>query len=350
MKFKIADNIIGDGYPVFFIAEAGVNHNGSIELGKKLIEIAKEAGADAVKFQTFKTENIITKTAPKSTYHIETTGSDEDQSWFDLLKTQEMSKEMHIEMIEHCKSVGIIFLSTPYDEESADLLESLDVPAFKIASTDTSNIPLLRYIAKKGRPMIMSSAMSTMEEVENAVAAVREEGLNAVAMLQCTGNYPAKLTETNLRVLQTYREQLQCIVGYSDHTPDLINPIAATAMGANIYEKHFTIDKTLPGPDHRMSLEPDDLKETVKAIRDTELALGSSEKNVLNDEKENRLKLRKSVVTTKMIKQNTKIEIDMVGIKRPGNGISPSEFHNIIGKITARDLEKDCVITFDDLI
>ena len=153
--------------------------------------------------QTFKTENIITKTAPKSTYHLETTGADRDQSWFDLLKTQEMSRVMHIELIEHCQQVGIIFLSTPYDEESADLLESLDVPAFKIASTDTSNIPLLRYIAKKGRPMIMSSAMATMEEVEEAFATVREVGLKAVAMLQCTGNYPAKLSDTNLRVLQT---------------------------------------------------------------------------------------------------------------------------------------------------
>jgi sialic acid synthase SpsE len=252
-----------------------------------LIEIAKEAGADAVKFQTFKTENIITKTAPKSTYHIETTGSDEDQSWFDLLKTQEMSKEMHIEMIEHCKSVGIIFLSTPYDEESADLLESLDVPAFKIASTDTSNIPLLRYTAKKGRPMIISSAMATMEEVENAVAAVREEGLNAVAMLQCTGNYPAKLTDTNLRVLQTYREQLQCIVGYSDHTPDLINPIAATAMGANIYEKHFTVDRDLPGPDHWFSADSIELKNWVKTIKQAHQMLGS--KTVEPTKKENNI-------------------------------------------------------------
>ena len=303
MEFKIGYRLIGDSHPVFFIAEAGVNHNGSIELGIKLIEIAKEAGADAVKFQTFKTENIITKTAPKSTYHIETTGSDEGQSWFDLLKTQEMSREMHIELIEHCKKVGIIFLSTPYDEDSADLLERLDVPAFKIASTDTSNIPLLRYIAKKGRPMIMSSAMATMEEVENAVSTVREEGLTAFAMLQCTGSYPAKLRDSNLRVMQTYREQIQCIVGYSDHTPDLINPIAATAMGANIYEKHFTLDRDLPGPDHRMSLNPEELTETVQAIRNTETALGNLKKQVLEAEKENRIKLRKSVVANVDIKK-----------------------------------------------
>ena len=347
MKFKIANNIVGDGYPVFFIAEAGVNHNGSIELGKKLIEIAKEAGADAVKFQTFKTENIITKTAPKSTYHIETTGSDADQSWFDLLKTQEMSKEMHIELIEHCKSVGIIFLSTPYDEESADLLDSLDVPAFKIASTDTSNVPLLRYIAKKGRPMIMSSAMSTMEEVETAVAAVREEGLNAVAMLQCTGNYPAKLTDTNLRVLQTYREELQCIVGYSDHTPDLINPIAATAMGANIYEKHFTVDRDLPGPDHRMSLNPEELKDTIQAIRNTETALGNPKKQVLEVEKENRIKLRKSVVANVFIKKGKTIKLEMLALKRPGHGIQPIDINKVVGKKTIKEIPDGTVLLFD---
>ena len=242
MKFKIQNRYVGDDYPLFFIAEAGVNHNGSIELGKKLIDIAVDAGADAVKFQTFKTENIITPDAPKSSYHIETTGDDREQTWFELLKTQEISKNMHVDLIEYCAEKGIIFLSTPYDQESVDLLQELDVPAFKIASTDTSNIPLLRHIAHKARPMILSSAMATMEEVENAVAAVRDEGLEDIAVLQCTGNYPTNLSDSNLRVMQTYREKLHCIVGYSDHTPDLINPVAATAMGAKVYEKHFTID------------------------------------------------------------------------------------------------------------
>jgi len=347
--FKIQDKSIGDDHPVFFIAEAGVNHNGYIELGKKLIDYAKIAGADAVKFQTFKTENIITKNAPKSTYHIETTGGDKDQSWFELLKTQEMSRAMHIELIEHCNKVGIIFLSTPYDEESADLLESLAVPAFKIASTDTGNIPLLKYIAKKGRPMIMSSAMATMEEVDNAVSAVREEGLQEVAMLQCTGNYPAKLADTNLRVMGTYREQLKCLVGYSDHTPDLINPIAATAMGASIYEKHFTVDRSLPGPDHRMSLNPEELKETITAIRNTETALGSSIKKVLELEKENRIKLRKSVVANVDINKGAIIREEMIGLKRPGHGIQPIDFYKVIGKTTKSDIPEGSVILFEML-
>jgi N,N'-diacetyllegionaminate synthase len=349
MEFKIANKSIGGNHPLFFIAEAGVNHNGSIDMGKQLIDIAVESGADAVKFQTFKTENIITKKAPKSTYHIETTGGDKDQSWFDLLKTQEMSENMHVELIEYCHLKGIIFLSTPYDEESADLLENLRVPAFKIASTDTSNIHLLKYIAKKGRPMILSSAMATMEEVELAVSMVRSEGLNEIAMLQCTGNYPAKLSNTNLRVMQTYKEKLNCIIGYSDHTLDLINPIAATAMGAKVYEKHFTIDRSLPGPDHRMALVLGELKQTIKAIRDTELALGSPIKQVLESEKENRAKLRKSIVSKLDIKRHDIITMDMLSFKRPGDGIQPADLNNVIGKKAVTNISEGTVLLFEML-
>tara|TARA_Y100000816_G_C26107026_1_gene588622 strand:+ start:3184 stop:4242 length:1059 start_codon:yes stop_codon:yes gene_type:complete len=347
MEIKIRDKFIGGNHPLFFIAEAGVNHNGSIDMGKQLIDIAVEAGADAVKFQTFKTENIIIKKAPKSTYHIETTGDDNDQSWFDLLKTQEISKNMHVELIDYCNNKGIIFLSTPYDEESADLLEELDVPAFKIASTDTSNLPLLKYIAKKGYPMILSSAMATMDEVELAVSTVRNEGLEKIAMLQCTGNYPAKLSDTNLCVMKTYKEKLDCIIGYSDHTLDLINPIAATAMGAKIYEKHFTIDRSLPGPDHRMALELDELKQTIKAIRDTESAMGSSQKNVLESEKENRIKLRKSIVSKLNIKKDDIITIDMLSLKRPGHGIQPVDLNNVIGKKAITDIPEGTVLLFE---
>ena len=345
MDFKIKDKYIGEDHPLFFIAEAGVNHNGSIDMGKQLIDIAVEAGADAVKFQTFRAEELNTKTAPKSTYHIETTGSDNHQTWFDLLKTQEISEKMHAELIDYCIKNNIIFLSTPYGEKSADLLEKFDVPAYKIASTDTNNIPLLKHIALKGKPMILSSAMATMEEVELAVSTVRSEGLNEIAMLQCTGNYPAKLSNTNLRVMNTYKEKLNCIIGYSDHTMDLINPVAATAMGAKVYEKHFTIDRSLPGPDHRMALELDELKQTIKAIRDTELALGNPIKKVLEDEKENRMKLRKSIVTITDIRKNTIIQRNMIAIKRPGNGIPPSEIENIIGKKAVIDISSGTVLT-----
>jgi len=350
MEFKIQNKMVGAGHPLFFIAEAGVNHNGSIDLGKKLIDIAVDAGADAVKFQTFKTENIITPDAPKSTYHVETTGGDSTQTWFELLKTQEMSRNMHVKLIEHCNQNGIIFLSTPYDEESADLLEDLDVQAFKIASTDTNNIPLLRYIARKGRPMIISTAMATMDEVKNAVSSVREERLAEIAVLQCTGNYPARLPDSNLHVIKTYRDQLHCIVGYSDHTMDLINPVAATALGANLYEKHFTIDKTLPGPDHRMALDPKELKQTVKIIRDTELALGHPEKQVLDGEKENRVKLRKSIIANCDIPINTIIDKEMISIKRPGYGMPPAMFDEAIGKKVNRNISKYEPLDYEDLV
>lgn len=347
MEIKIQDKVVGDGHHLFFIAEAGVNHNGSIELGKKLIDIAADSGADAVKFQTFKTENIITKTAPKSSYHIKTTGNDKTQSWFDLLKTQEMSNDMHIELIEYCRKKEIIFLSTPYDEESADLLENLDMPAFKIASTDLNNIPLLRHVARKGRPMIISTAMSNMQEVEEAIDSVRDEGLEDIILLQCTGNYPAQLEDSNLRVIQTYRDRFYCLVGYSDHTPDIINPIAATALGANLYEKHFTANKNLPGPDHQMSLDPYELKETIKVIRKTEIALGSSEKKFLVDEEENRLKLRKSIFTIIDVKKGQKLKRSMLGIMRPGNGISPDNIENVIGKVTCCDIPSGTLLKTD---
>lgn len=345
MEFKIKNKMVGDGHPVFFIAEAGVNHNGSIDLGKKLIDIAVDARADAVKFQTFTADELNTKTAPKSTYHIETTGIDSDQSWFDLLKTQEISVEMHVALIDYCIEKNIIFLSTPYGVKSADLLEKFNVPAFKIASTDTNNIPLLKHIARKGKPMILSSAMATMEEVELAVSTVRNIGLDKIAILQCTGNYPSKLSDSNLRVIKTYKEKLNCIVGYSDHTPNFINPIVATAIGAKVYEKHFTIDRSLPGPDHRMSLSPEELKQTVKVIRKTEVALGSSEKQVLDVEKENRLVLRKSLVADKNINKGDLISRSMIAIKRPGTGLSPSMLKRIIGKRAKVDILKDSILT-----
>jgi len=344
MHIDLKGRKIGIGYPVFFIAEAGVNHNGSIYLAKELVDIAVNAGADAVKFQTFKTENIITPDAPKSTYHIQTTGSDDKQTWFDLLKTQELTERMHIELIKYCSEKNILFLSTPYDNSSADLLEKLGVPAFKIASTDTNNIPFLQYVARKHRPMILSSAMSNMKEVIEAVNAIRSEGLQEIAMLQCTGNYPTRLEDSNLNVIGTFSKQLNCIIGYSDHTLELINPIAATAMGASIFEKHFTIDKSLPGPDHRMALNPVELKNTILAIRQTEKAMGNSRKEVLESEKENRSKLRKSLVAGVDINEGTVIEKEMIAIKRPGIGLPPSYLSKLIGKKATCNISQNSIL------
>lgn len=344
MEIRIRNRLLGDGHPVFFIAEAGVNHNGSIDLGRKLVDAAVEAGADAVKFQTFITEKLNTRTAPKSTYHVETTGDDKKQTWFELLKTQEMSRGMHEELIAYCERRSILFLSTPYDAESANMLFEIGVPAFKLASTDTSNLPLLRQIARKGRPMILSTAMCDMREVKQAVAAVRAEGLQDLVVLQCTGNYPARLADSNLRVMATYRRTLKCLVGYSDHTVEMINPVAAVALGASVYEKHLTLDKTLPGPDHRLSLSPIELRETIQAIRQTELALGSARKRVLPAEQENRQKLRKSLVAAADLKAGELLTTEKVEAKRPGTGISPDSLGQYLGRKLAVAVSADTVL------
>jgi N,N'-diacetyllegionaminate synthase len=344
MYIEIQGRRVGDSYPVFFIAEAGVNHNGSLELAKKMVDIAAEAGADAVKFQTFNTEKIILPQAPKASYHVETTGSDHDQSWFNLLKTQEMNRQMHEELIAHSQKRGIIFLSTPYDEESVDLLDELGVPAFKIASTDANNLPFLRFIAGKKKPILLSTAMCTMEEVAQAVGTIRGEGLEEIIVLQCTGNYPACLSDSNLRVICTYRESFNCLVGYSDHVPGLINPIAATALGACVYEKHFTIDKALPGPDHRMSLSPMELEETIRVIRMTEKALGSPSKQISPAEEENRIKLRKSLVAKVGIPRGAALTWDLITSKRPGTGISPSRIEEYIGRKALIDIPVNTIL------
>ena len=349
MEIKIGNKIISEDKPIFFIAEAGVNHNGSIEYGKKLIDIAVDSGADAVKFQTFKAENLNTVTAPKSTYHVETTGTDSKQSWYELLKSQEISHEMHIELISYCKSNNIIFLSTPYDEASADLLDELDVPAFKIASTDTSNLRFLEYVAKKNKPMILSTAMCDMSDVYDAINTVKSAGLKEIVLCQCTGNYPSKLSDSNLNVLTTYKKEFECLTGYSDHTMEFINPILAVGMGISLYEKHFTIDQNMPGPDHRMSLTPKNLKKTISLIRESESAMGSSTKSVLEDEKENRDKLRKSLVANKNIKIGTVITNQLLSIKRPATGIAPKKINEIVGRKAIKDIEKDSLIKLDML-
>lgn len=345
MEFRIGDRPVGDGHPVFFIAEAGVNHNGDLDLGRQLIRAARAAGADAVKFQTFRADRLNTRQAPKSSYHVATTGDDEEQTWFDLLRTQELTESMHVKLMECCREEGIVFLSTPYDELSADLLFALGVPAFKLASTDTSNLPLVRHVARKGRPLILSTAMCTMDEVAQAAGAAREAGLNDVAVLQCTGNYPSRLEDSNLRVMLTYRRDLGCLTGYSDHTQEIINPVAATALGASIFEKHFTLDRSLPGPDHRMSLEPAELAATVSAVRQTEAALGSPVKRVLPDEEENRLKLRKSLVAVRDIARGEVLSPDMLVAKRPGTGISPARLYDVLGRRALSAIAEETVLT-----
>ena len=345
-KIKIKNKFIGDNYPIFFIAEAGVNHNGSMKYAKKLIDIAKTSGADAVKFQSFITEEIILPNAPKSTYHIETTGPNKKQTWMELLKTQEISKPMLKELIKYSNRKNIIFLSTPYDEKSADLLDSFNIPAFKIASTDTNNHKLLIHISKKRKPIILSTAMSTAEEVKTSVNLLLKNNVKDIILMHCTGSYPTKLKDSNLNVLKSYKRLFanKCLYGYSDHTKEFINPIAAVAIGISAYEKHFTLDKKLPGPDHRMSLSPKELKKTITLIRETELALGSYNKKVLKCEVENRKKLKKSLVANENISKGIKIKNHLITAKRPGFGILPSKISEIIGLKAKKNIKKNTVL------
>ena len=343
-SLKIGKKNIGPSFPVFFIAEAGVNHNGSLKIALKMVDVAKKAGADAIKFQTFKTNNLILPNAPKSKYHIETTGNDKKQTWFDLLKTQELSYQMHKKIIEYCKRRKIIFLSTPYDEESVDMLEKFKIKAYKVSSTDNTNIPLLRYIAQKRKPMFISTGMANIEEVQDAVNCVKKYIPNKFVLLQCTGNYPSKNLDSNLKVMLAYKKKFRCLYGYSDHTLDFINPVAATALGASVYEKHFTLDRKLDGPDHRMSLLPSELKKTIAIIKKTKRALGNEEKEVLDSEKHNRLRLKKSLVTKSFIKKGEKLNRNKVAIKRPGTGLPPKEIFNIINYVALKDIHANSVL------
>ncbi len=344
MKIKIGKDYIGDKFPAYLIAEAGVNHNGSLRLGKRLIDIAKFSGANAVKFQTFKADNIIIPNGPKAQYHIETTGRDKKLSWRDLLISQEISKKMHVELIKYCKKKKITFLSTPYDEESADLLDELGVVAYKIASTDNDNYPLLAHIAKKNKPMIISTAMCSLDEVLKAKEVIKKNGCKNFAFLQCTGNYPSKTEDANINVIKTYIKKLNCPIGYSDHTQNDISAITSISLGAKIIEKHFTVNKKLFGPDHRISLEKKELKLYFNNLRIAEKSLGTYKKEVLKSEKDNRLKLKKSVVTAFDLKKGDILKLNLISIKRPGNGIRPTDINKILRKKLKLNLKRNTVI------
>lgn len=325
--------------PIFIIAEAGVNHNGSISLAKQLIEVAAKAGADAVKFQTFIAEEVVSADAPKAEYQKQTTDASESQ--LDMIKKLELSKEDHQELMNYANNKNIMFLSTPFDERSVDLLVELGLPLIKISSGEITNHPFLEYIAKKGLPIILSTGMSTLEEVAEAVSVIKEAGCNDLTLLHCTSNYPARVEDCNLLAMKTMADTFDVPVGYSDHTPGIYVPLAATAMGACVIEKHFTLDKNLPGPDHRASLEPTELEEMVRGIRLVEKAWGSPVKAPVESELEVRDVARKSIVAKVDIPAGTVITEDMLAFKRPGTGVSPKDISTILGKKTKQLIKKD---------
>lgn len=346
MKIKIKNKQIGNGKPCFIIAEAGVNHNGSLELAKKLVDEAKKAGADAIKFQTFKAEDLVTKKTEMVAYQRKNVEKKESQ--FEMLKKLELSEKDFIELKKHCDKKGIIFLSTPHTENAIDFLEPL-VPVYKIGSGDLTNLPFLEKVARKQKPIILSTGMATLNEVREAVNTIKKEGNNKIILLHCTTNYPCSLEEVNLKAMLTLKKEFNLPVGYSDHTLGILVPIMAVAMGAKVLEKHFTLNKNLPGPDHKASLNPKELKEMVEAIRNVEKALGCGIKKPTNYEEKIKSFVRKSIVAKVNITKGTKITKEMITIKRPGTGIEPKYFNRILGKKAKTNIKKDSLITWDKI-
>jgi len=345
---KIENRIIGENNPIFLIAEAGVNHNGELSLAKKLIDIAAKAKVDAIKFQTYKTEKLILKSVPKAQYQKRNTNSDEN--FYEMLKKYELTKEdFHILQI-YCIEKGLLFLSTPFDHDSVEILYELDIPAYKIGSGDMNNFPLLKLICSKKRPILLSTGMATLEEVKESVNYIKSNSINDIVIFQCTTNYPAKYEELNLNVIDTYLKEFpDNIIGFSDHSLGIEASIGAAAKGVKVIEKHFTIDKEMDGPDHKASLNPEELINWVISIRIFEKALGSYEKFPSKIEEEIAKVVKKSIISTKDLKEGDIIKIEDINIKRPGYGIPPKYLDSIIGKKIKNNIPKNSIISWEDI-
>jgi len=329
---------------VKIIAEAGVNHNGSIEIAKKMIDAAAAAGADFVKFQTFKAEKLVSGNAEKADYQKATTNADESQ--FEMIKKLELDVKAHQELINYCNQKNIIFISTPFDMESIDLLFDLGVPFYKIGSGEITNYPYLKKIASKGLPVILSTGMSDLSDVEKAMNVLINNGLNLedIILLHANTEYPTPYEDVNLKAMLTLKEAFKTKVGYSDHTLGIELPVAAVAMGATVIEKHFTLDRNMEGPDHKASLEPDELKKMVQSIRNIEIALGDGIKKPSKSEVKNKPIARKSIVAAKFIAKGEVFTEDNITAKRPGRGISPMRWNEVLGRKAVQDFKPDDLI------
>ncbi|KKO54972.1 N-acetylneuraminate synthase [Paenibacillus sp. DMB20] len=336
---------IGEGgHSAYIIAEIGVNHNGSLQRAKECIDQAAACGADAVKFQTFKSEKLVTKQARKAAYQTENTRSSESQ--LEMLRQLELSFGDFISLKEYCKEKNIDFLSTPFDEESADFLNRIEVDAFKIGSGDMNNLPFLEKIDRYGRLVILSTGMADLKEVELSLSVFKE---SSVALLHCTSDYPAPLEDVNLLAMRTMAEKFGKVTGYSDHTDGIEISIAAAALGAKIIEKHFTLDRSLPGPDHRASIEPQDFKRMVQAIRNVESALGDGIKRCMPSEESTKQVARKSIVMSRSKRVGEILQEGDLTIKRPGTGIEPKFYRDLLGKQLLNDVQEDQLLQWSDL-
>jgi len=344
---SIGNRRIGVGRPVFIIAEAGVNHNGSLKLAKKMVRFAGSVGACAIKFQTFKTEDVVTRNSPKPNYQKKSTSF---KSHFDMLKNLELSNREFKDLRDYCNSKKITFLSTPFDSKSANFLHQLNIQAFKISSSELTNMPLLLQIAKYARPIILSTGMATLEEVREAVQTIYSTGNRRIILLHCTSNYPTKFEDVNLRAINTLSEKFNVLAGYSDHSLGIEVSIAAVAMGGCVIEKHFTLDRNLPGPDHKASLEPDEFKKMVQSIRNIEKAIGEGVKIPRKSEIEVRKIARKSIVTACDIPKGVLMKLDMLTVKRPGTGIEPKFLDRLVGKRVKSSLKRDRVLDWKNIV
>ncbi|MHA2225653.1 MAG: N-acetylneuraminate synthase [Candidatus Hodarchaeales archaeon] len=343
-KFSIQDYEIG-GSRTFIIAEGGVNHNGDIDLAKNLIDEAVNSQADAIKFQTFIAEELVTEYAPKAEYQEKITGKNESQ--LEMIKKLELSFEAFQELKNYSDNKGILFLSTPFDLQSVEFLSKLKVAAYKVGSGDMDNILLLERIIMENKPVLLSTGMATFDEITEIFKFLQKEEVSKLLLFHCVTDYPAPFDVLNLQIISTLKKKFKIPIGYSDHSIGIVVPQLAVAAGAKAIEKHFTLNKSLPGPDHKASLEPEELKEMVEAIRFTEQVLGSSEKEISEVEKKNRLVARKSIVATKDIPKGSILSKEDLGVKRPGDGLAPKYIHQLIGKKTKRQIDKDMQIHWE---
>ena len=327
---------------VIIIAEAGVNHNGSFELAKKMVDAAKEAGVDYVKFQTFNPKKLVSKYAEKAEYQKETTGSDETQ--LQMLQKLTLTEDNFLSLHDYCREVGIGFISTPFDLDSITFLETFDMDFWKVPSGEVTNLPYLEAIARTKRKVVMSTGMCDMNEIQDAIEVLEKNGTTEIILLHCNTQYPTPYEHVNLKAMNSIKDALHKEVGYSDHTQGIEVPIAAVAMGATVIEKHFTLDKNMEGPDHKASLNPSELQQMVVAIRNIEQAIGNGLKEPSSSEMANKGVARKSIVASRSIKQGEVFSEENLITKRPGTGISPMKWYEVIGKVASRDFSEDEMI------
>jgi N,N'-diacetyllegionaminate synthase len=340
----IGEKVIGSGASVFVVAEIGINHDGSVSHAERLIDAAAESGADAVKFQSYRVDRLLIPSRERYAQQM-----DGSESAYQMLRRCELSWEDQAKLKQHADARGVLFMSTPFDEESADFLDTLGVPVFKIASADITHVPLLRHIAAKGKPILLSTGMSFLSEVADAIYVLRSSGAKEILLMHCVSAYPAGPQHMNLRALQTLQSYFELSVGLSDHSEGILLPLVAVSLGAVLLEKHFTLDKNAPGPDHKASMDPNDLKLLIKSLREVEASLGDGRKRPSEVEEESRLFSRRSIVAAVDIRAHETIAQWMLAFKRPGSGLEPRHWEKVIGMTARRNIGKDTILQWEDL-